>query len=351
MDGIRVLNEFRDAQNSQDIRVIPRPLCLLCGTEGGRLYKGLVDWLFGVRGTWELRHCRVCEISWLDPQPYRDDIAKLYSQYYTHRGIPTTKSQRVQQAITNEVVARMGYEVKSRARLLPWLLSQVRPIARAAALDVLDLPASTRGALLDVGCGNGELLERMKSLGWRVSGVEPDPAAVAYGRSRGLQVLHGMISDVPADASYDVIAVNHVIEHVSDPIDLLRQCAKRLRPVSGRLIITTPNMKSLGHQLFKSYWRGLEVPRHLILFSPRGISECIRRAGLLVNSIQTETRMARMIYVPSVCAKAGQKDIGSRTTFNVTTKIAAYLFQAIEDVWICFSKDAGEEIFVCAARS
>jgi hypothetical protein len=61
--------------------------------------------------------------------------------------------------------------------------------------------------------------------------------------------------------------------------------------------------------------------------------------------------MARMIYNPSACAKAGEQNVGERTNFGVTTKTAAYLFQALEDVSIYLRKEAGEEIFVCAVRS
>jgi 2-polyprenyl-3-methyl-5-hydroxy-6-metoxy-1,4-benzoquinol methylase len=290
-------------------------------------------------------------MAWLDPQPTTQDIPKLYSRYYTHKGIPKTKFDGLRRMIAQCVIARMGYEVKYPTRLLPRVLSRVPQFARAGALDVLDLPASARGTLLDVGCGNGELLERMGLLGWKVSGVEPDPAAVLYCRERGLRVFHGVISDVPVGEHYDVITINHVIEHVIDPVGLLTECAKHLRPHGGRLIITTPNMKSLGHRIFKRHWRGLEVPRHLVLFSPKAMSECILRAGLRVSSVQTETRMARMIYNPSACAKAGEQNVGERTNFGVTTKTAAYLFQALEDVSIYLRKEAGEEIFVCAVRS
>jgi 2-polyprenyl-3-methyl-5-hydroxy-6-metoxy-1,4-benzoquinol methylase len=315
------------------------------------LYSGLADWLLDVPGTWEMQACRTCEAAWLDPQPVVEDIPKLYSRYYTHKAIPVTKFDGLRRAISLHVLARMGYPVESPRRWLPQLLSRIQPFARAAALDVMDLPASSRGTLLDVGCGNGELLARMQSLGWKVVGIEPDPSAVSFSRSRGLQVLPGMISDVPADERYDVITINHVIEHVSDPVGLLAECAKHLRPDGGRLIISTPNMKSLGHQMFGRYWRGLEVPRHLMLFSPRALCECIRQAGLRVNWIRTETRMARVIYNPSACAKAGEQRVGERTNFSAVTKTAAYLFQALEDMWIYLRKEAGEEIFVCAVLS
>jgi hypothetical protein len=82
------------------------------------------------------------------------------------------------------------------------------------------------------------------------------------------------------------------------------------------------------------------------------LSICIARAGLSLVSLSTETRMAHMIYNPSVCAKKGERDVGQRTDFKLSTKVASYLFQLLEDTLIRLKPNAGEEIFcVCAARS
>jgi len=188
-------------------------------------------------------------------------------------------------------------------------------------------------------------MERMRDLGWSVCGIDPDPAAARKGRSEGLQIFVGAISDLPATTRYDVITMNHVIEHVSDPVGLLRQCRKRLRPRTGILVITTPNIKSLGHRWFKKYWRGLEVPRHLVLLSPAALSECIVRAGLQLSTLRTETRLARMICNPSISAKKGNQKVGEQFNFDAGTKCASYAFQLLEDVSLCFNKDMGEEIY------
>lgn len=330
------------------IAVVPRISCCLCGDDGKELYTGMADCWFGAMGTWGLRTCADCGIAWLDPQPTKDDIPKLYSRYYTHTSLEVTAFERLRREIRQCILARMGYRVEPSTGLLPRLLSRWGSFARAAAMDVLNLSASEVGTLLDVGCGNGEFISRMHSLGWNVSGVDPDPAAVAFGRSHKLSVFQGTISDVPPDLAYDVITLNHVIEHVPDPVELLRECGKRLRPKTGRLIITTPNLKSLGHRWFDRYWRGLEFPRHLVLFSPRGLSEYVTRAGLRVTSMRTETRLARMIYTASVYARRGEQLIGERTSFRVTTKSMGYGFQLLEDALLCFKEDAGEEIHLTA---
>lgn len=328
------------------IEAIPRPCCPLCERGGREIYQGLTDWLFGVPGTWNLCECRLCGILWLNPTPVPEDIPKLYARYYTHTADSPTVFQTLRLDIRQHVLARMGYEVVLPDGILPRLLSRVPAIARASALDVMGLPATKIGRLLDVGCGSGELIGRMGSLGWKVAGVDPDPVAVQRGRDSGLDIQQGSISDLPESELYDVITLNHVIEHVPYPIALLRECRKRLNP-NGIVLITTPNIVSFGHKWFKQYWRGLEVPRHLLLFSPSSLSQCVVRSGLHVRSIRTETRLARMIFVPSVCAKGRERGVGERSDFPLRTKCASYLFQFIEDGMLYFAGSVGEEVY-CA---
>jgi 2-polyprenyl-3-methyl-5-hydroxy-6-metoxy-1,4-benzoquinol methylase len=332
-------------QEAVEIGGISSPNCFLCGDKGTELYADLVDWLFGVPGNWTVRHCSACAVAWPDPQPRAEDIPKLYSSYHTHGAAPKTRFDGLRRGIRQCVLARMGYPAAQAQEILPRLLSRVIPLARAAALDVMNLAPSTTGTLLDVGCGNGEFLGRMRDLGWSVCGVDPDPAAARKGRSEGLQIFVGTISDVPDTTRYDVITMNHVIEHVSDPVGLLRECRKRLRPRTGTLVITTPNIKSLGHWWFKRYWRGLEVPRHLVLFSPESLSDCVNRSGLRLGAIRTETRLARMICNPSISANGGNRHVGEQINFKVSTKCFSYGFQLLEDVMVGFKKNLGEEIY------
>jgi len=332
------------------INAIPRSACSLCGQEGQSLYQGMVDWLFGVPGMWGMRQCRPCGLAWLDPQPVAEDIIKLYSRYYTHCSLPVTRLARLRSAILQCQLAKLGYAVDPAKDILPRLLFHIPSVARTAALEVFALPACEIGELLDVGCGNGEFIARMHSLGWTVAGVEPDSQAVAHVRSRGLEVFSGMISDVPSSERYDVITLSHVIEHVIDPLELLRECRNRLRPGTGRLMITSPNLGGLGHWWFKGYWRGLEVPRHLNVFSPAALRECVERAGLAVQSLRTESRLAHMIYTPSACARAGGRDVGECRDFKTGIKLAAYLFRALEDLTMLLRQELGEEVFcVCTA--
>jgi 2-polyprenyl-3-methyl-5-hydroxy-6-metoxy-1,4-benzoquinol methylase len=156
-------------------------------------------------------------------------------------------------------------------------------LRRTADRLVRFAPAPRPGArLLDVGCATGAYLEFMRDLGWDVHGVEMDEGAVVTARSLGLSVRQATMTDLRADVdgTFDHIAVGHVIEHTHDPLAALRTTWSVLRP-GGRIWVGTPNLASVGSRLFRSRWRALEPPRHLVLFNPRSLTLALRRAGFV----------------------------------------------------------------------
>jgi SAM-dependent methyltransferase len=131
--------------------------------------------------------------------------------------------------------------------------------------------------LLDVGCGNGAFLSKMRALGWRVHGLEPDPAAAKAARASGIDVVAGTLADTAwPEGSFDAVTMSSVIEHLHDPGDSLSICRRLLAP-GGSLHIMTPNADALGAARFGPHWRGLETPRHLVLFNPRALSLLLER--------------------------------------------------------------------------
>lgn len=103
--------------------------------------------------------------------------------------------------------------------------------------------------------------------------------AVAQARARGLDVRLGGVEVLdPRRERFDGITLSHVLEHVPDPVGLLRRCAELLRP-GGWVWIETPNLAAPGHARYGAYWRGVEAPRHLVLFGPAALELALDRAG------------------------------------------------------------------------
>ncbi len=268
--------------------------CLLCGDEGEILYKGQRDRLFGVPGIWTLMQCPGCQLVWLNPQPTPDDIGKLYANYFTHNKPNTNRNRNggLRKAVKASILqSSYGYRMDGSNRALGSFLKCIDPLREIVGSSVRWLEAHEGGRLLDVGCGNGRFLDQMRQLGWKVTGVEPDGAAASVARENlGSQVFECSLEEAELPSGrFDAITMNHVIEHVPDPIGTLRECHRVLKP-GGKLVVATPNIKSMGCQAFGAYWRGLEVPRHLHLFCPQSLCMAAERAGLEVQAIWTSTR-------------------------------------------------------------
>jgi 2-polyprenyl-3-methyl-5-hydroxy-6-metoxy-1,4-benzoquinol methylase len=335
------------------------------------MYEGLRDHTFDVPGEWAYSRCGACEAIWLNPRPTASDIAKVYRQYYTHRvyaageGFRTHVGRsRMLSAFASAYVAAsrylrrnllassMGYAEQGTGaggRALARVLALPLGMKAAAWISVLGLSAAERGKLLDVGCGNGEFLATMKELGWDTVGVETDERAAEGARERfGLDVRTGTV-DVVAfpDDSFDAVSLSHVIEHVYDPVTLLSECRRILRP-GGKLIVLTPNTRSLGHRIFRAAWRGLEPPRHIHLFNRVTLRSAVQRAGLRVTTLRTVARMMQGIWDASRLierANAGLARQNSRADY-----VASYAMSAVERVATVVSPDAGEELVLIAVK-
>jgi SAM-dependent methyltransferase len=140
-------------------------------------------------------------------------------------------------------------------------------------------PWTGQGRYLDVGCGSGGALGVAHALGWKVTGIEVDEAAAAKAR-RFTDELHvGDVLTAPfASGRFDVVTAFHVLEHVPDPVAVIRRALAWLAP-GGLLIIEVPNAGGLGAALFGKAWSGLELPRHLAHFSPGTLERAVEQAG------------------------------------------------------------------------
>jgi SAM-dependent methyltransferase len=255
--------------------------CPLCGARGSTPLLVGYDREFGGPGDFPYGRCTGCGLLRQDPLPAPERIAGFYPAGYA----PHAAGERgIRDSWINRLAIRHYYGVAHARDPRP-----LRPLFGLLSGAVLRDLSPPRGAhrVLDVGCGAGGLLARYRTLGWEARGVEINPSAVAAARDRGLDVAQGTIEDVaPVPGGFDLLLLNHVLEHVLDPLGVLRRARQLLAP-GGRIRIVTPNAASLGLALFGSCWFPLDAPRHLCLFDARTLRALAERAELAVVRLAT----------------------------------------------------------------
>lgn len=273
----------------QEIRKTPQPLCPVCGGKGISVYNNLKDELFNTSGLWDMKKCpdNSCFTYWLDPTPIEEDIPKLYQEYTTHSDEMATEKYAGGALLLNKVrdsyiYYKYGYG-KEPATLFDKMsrfFAYIHPAWRdTQEANLFYLPYKKDGLVLDVGCGAGGTLLTLEKRGWVGIGIDFDEKAVLNAKSKGLDARQGdLFSQNFKDAKFDAIVMNHVIEHIPNPKKLLEECRRVLKD-DGIMVLLTPNSNSRGHKLFKQNWRGLEVPRHLQIFSVNSLESLAKNAG------------------------------------------------------------------------
>jgi SAM-dependent methyltransferase len=238
--------------------------CLLCGSPRWRLIAEAPDRFAGSSGLWfAVVKCKDCGLCFTNPRPSPASIAHFYPPVYFCQRAPGP-------------LEKPSRKVPGRLRI--W---------RLGAKERKVLPVEGGGRLLDFGCGGGSYLQRMSRQGWQVTGVEMAGELVDKIKAElGLQAVVGSLPHTDLQpGSFDVITMWHSLEHVHDPMEILRQAYFLLSP-RGKLLIATPNIESLPFEWFKHCWYGLDLPRHLTHFSPNTLTWMLERSGFRVGPIR-----------------------------------------------------------------
>lgn len=228
--------------------------CVLCGGCSLKELFAAREYITAARKQFRIVECGHCRLVRLDPMPPPEELAAYYpAEYFV---VPED-------------------EVRRRAPSF-FIQDKVREVLRY----------KKSGVVLDIGCGGGGFIKRLQGLGFQVHGLDASPLACRLaGESVGAEnIFHGdlMSVDFPA-SSYDVITMWHVIEHVHDPLAVLKK-ARLLLKDDGLLIVCCPNFDSWLRIFFKEKWYPFFVPHHLFHFTLRTLSIALEKAGYEVKS-------------------------------------------------------------------
>jgi SAM-dependent methyltransferase len=265
--------------------------CPACGhAQRSLLYGGLTDRSYlHAPGRWELYRCGGCGCAFLDPRPTRQTIAFAYGNYYEDPadalagGAPAAAGRHgwrsLRRAVRNGYLnARFGYELAPASRL-GRLLVPLFPRQREKADEYVRHLSMRPGRprLLDVGCGEGEFLAAMASLGWDAEGIDPTASAVEAARRRGVRVTQGDLTDVALDeGAFDAITFRLAFECIPNPVGALRTCHRAMK-AGGVVWIAAPNLDSDASRAFGDAWIFLDPPRSPVHYTPASLDRLLRR--------------------------------------------------------------------------
>lgn len=158
---------------------------------------------------------------------------------------------------------------------------QVPDFVRKRLREIIDEFSKYRltNRLVDIGFGAGTLLEVASEAGWHSFGVEVNKLAVRQAEMKGFDVFYGELYEANYESDYfDVVTASEIIEHVFDPVKLLKEIHRILRP-GGLLWMTTPSAEGISFCLLRINWTCVSPPEHLQIFSEKGIRAMLEDIG------------------------------------------------------------------------
>lgn len=242
----------------------PIDACPICGatteTDAAAfepLERGIRDFEYGVERESTYVRCRTCGLVLQSPRVGAAEIPGLYPDDYQAYKKP---SSRLFSRLKDVLVGRDARRVLSMA----------------------DGPAP---AILEVGCGNGAFLSRLQQVAPDATLVGIDIKDLGVAQNPRLRFYEGQIEETEiAEGPFDVIYCSNLIEHVPDPIAFLRRLHSLLKP-GAKLVLVTPNHRSLDRYVFGRYWGGYHFPRHTVLFDHKTIVAALEATGFDARSV------------------------------------------------------------------
>lgn len=218
-----------------------QPDCYICGS-----YKKLE--LF-TKKNYKIVRCLSCGFVYLSPKPSSDELAQFYRNFDYHNP-----------SISEKVI-------KSDAIRSIKLINKFKP---------------QTGSMIDIGCGRGFLLDEARRFGWKVFGIDYSQKVLDYAKNvLNLDTTCADIRSYVSHNKYSVVVLNQVIEHVTNPKRVLKNCYKLLDE-KGIIYIATPNIESVAAKVHKEHFDHIIPPEHVGYYSRKTLSLLLEKCGFKV---------------------------------------------------------------------
>jgi 2-polyprenyl-3-methyl-5-hydroxy-6-metoxy-1,4-benzoquinol methylase len=224
--------------------------------------------------------CDKCNTKITSPRPDQIEINKYYESpdYISHTNQGNNIINKLYKIIRS-------YTINSKIKLINNL--------------------TEKGKILDIGCGTGEFLIKCKKNKWEVIGIEPNINARNNNSLTKENLIYKDFNDLNTKKDFNIITLWHVLEHLYDPLEIMKKLRTLLKP-GGYLIIAVPNHESLDAKYYKENWAAYDVPRHLYHFSKKSINSLAKKTKFKIEIIKP------MYFDSFYVSLLSEKNIGTK---------------------------------------
>ena len=240
--------------------------CCVCGDTRGERYAQGPDFEYGTtHEEFPFQRCVSCGHVYLNPRPALDELDTIYPPDY--------------------------YAYDMARSIHPWAMQVKNALERRKIKRLLRRCPRDLPRCLDIGCGNGRLLDTIAGTGVpgeNLWGIELNESVVDRLVDKGYHAHCGRIEDLDLPTeSFDFVIMFQVLEHVEDPARIFKTVSRLLAP-GGIFVVETPNIRSLDARMFRHrYWGGYHFPRHWNLFHEASLKRLGERSGLTATKFET----------------------------------------------------------------
>jgi SAM-dependent methyltransferase len=257
--------------------------CRLCGAAGPHRIITVREMMFGTRERFEYFSCTACDTLQIVNALEGEELMRHYPANY-----PCFNNSAQPKILGWLTTQQDRYKLHTSGRLGGILIRALLPeglfhaVTGGDAVGMLSELGLERDArILDVGCGDGALLDRLARVGFhKLSGADPFIAADSK-TPQGVPLMKRYLSEVTGE--FDLIMFNHSLEHVADPVGLLKVAYEKLA-VGGICLARLPTTSSEAWTIYGADWVQIDAPRHIVIPSRQGMALAAEKAGLQVEA-------------------------------------------------------------------
>ena len=258
--------------------MIDRLSCQICNNSTQNEIIKVREMYFGTREEFKYLECSNCGCLQLLNPP--EDFTKHYpKEYFTFNQEHENKLK----AILNRFRDQSAFGKSSfLGNLLLKKFGEPVYVSRMKNADI-----SINDKILDVGCGKGILLHKMKESGFKnVVGIDPFIAeTITY--KNGLKILKKDFLEI--NGFYDLIMFNHSFEHMENPFQVIKKSNELLK-LNKTLLIRIPVTDSYAFNHYRENWCSLDAPRHIFIHTKKSIKILAEHSGFEVKKISYDSR-------------------------------------------------------------